>query len=184
MTVSADFAPAEEAARPDAAGAGKVDVDDVGPDADTGSAQDDLLLERQLCFALSVASRTVVHGYKPVLDPLGITHPQYLVMLALWERSPRTVKDLSATLRHKPATLSPLLKRLEAAGYVTRQRAAGHERSLAVGLTDAGAGLRDQAVAIPAVMGRRLGMDREDLTQLHAMMTRLINAAAHASAVQ
>ncbi|MDQ6740019.1 MAG: MarR family transcriptional regulator, partial [Actinomycetota bacterium] len=64
-----------------------------------------LLLERQLCFALSVASRSVVSAYKPVLAPLGLTHPQYLVMLALWERNPRTVKDISAALLLEPATL-------------------------------------------------------------------------------
>src|SRR3954466_6513240 len=84
--------------------------------------EDPLKLDRQVCFALAVASRSVIAIYRPLLEPYGLTHPQYLVMLALWERSPRSVKDLGTTLRHEPATLSPLLKRLEALGYVTRTR--------------------------------------------------------------
>lgn len=79
-------------------------------------AEDPLALSNQLCFSLSVASRMVVHSYRPVLEPLGLTHPQYLVMLALWDRHPRTVKDLGEHLMQDSATLSPLLKRLEAAG--------------------------------------------------------------------
>ncbi|MFD1214417.1 MarR family winged helix-turn-helix transcriptional regulator, partial [Arthrobacter sp. GCM10027362] len=106
------------------------------------AAEEDLLLEHQLCFALSVASRSVVAAYKPVLQKLGLTHPQYLVMLALWEQSPRTVKELGEVLLQEPATLSPMLKRLEAAGLVTRSRMAGNERALAVGLTAGGEALR------------------------------------------
>lgn len=86
-------------------------------------------LNARLCFALTVASRSVVGIYKPVLERLGLTHPQYLVMLALWERSPRTLKDLSDALLHEPATLSPLLRRLEEADLVTRERVQGNERA-------------------------------------------------------
>jgi hypothetical protein len=74
---------------------------------------DPLALDRQVCFALATASRSVIALYRPVLQPLGLTHPQYLVMLALWERSPRSVSDIGAALLLEPATLSPLLKRLE-----------------------------------------------------------------------
>src|SRR5215207_3553498 len=78
------------------------------------AATDDLLaLENQVCFALAVAARGVIGIYRPILEPLGLTHPQYLVMLALWQRSPRTVRDLGEALQLEPATLSPLLKRLE-----------------------------------------------------------------------
>src|SRR5919112_1447114 len=78
-----------------------------------GAASDDLLaLENQVCFALAVAARGVIGVYRPILEPLGLTHPQYLVMLALWQRSPRTVRDLGHALQLEPATLSPLLKRL------------------------------------------------------------------------
>ena len=81
---------------------------------------DDILaLENQLCFAVVTAARNVVAVYRPVLEPLGLTHPQYLVMLALWEQSPRSLGELAAELAMEPATLSPLVKRLEAQGRVT-----------------------------------------------------------------
>src|SRR5262245_15277685 len=97
------------------------------------AASDDLLaLENQVCFALAVAARGVIGVYRPILEPLGLTHPQYLVMLALWGRSPRTVRDLGEALQLEPATLSPLLKRLEAQGYLTRERSARDERALDV----------------------------------------------------
>jgi len=144
--------------------------------ADAGFVDEDLLLEHQLCFALTVASRNVVAAYKPVLDKLRLTHPQYLVMLCLWESSPRTVRDISDALALEPATISPLLRRLEAIGYVTRQRAAGNERSLAVGLTPAGAALRQQATAVPGTMMARLGLNRDQVGELHGAMMRLIGA--------
>ena len=142
----------------------------------TDETQDDLLLEHQLCFALTVASRSVVGAYKPVLDRLGLTHPQYLVMLCLWESSPRSVRDISEALAQEPATISPLLRRLEAAGFITRQRVPGDERTLAVGLTPQGAELRQQATAVPGTMMDRLGLTREQVSQLHASMMDLIAA--------
>ena len=142
----------------------------------TDETQDDLLLEHQLCFALTVASRSVVGAYKPVLDRLGLTHPQYLVMLCLWESSPRSVRDISDALAQEPATISPLLRRLEAAGFITRQRVPGDERTLAVGLTPQGAALRQQATAVPGTMMDRLGLTREQVSQLHASMMDLIAA--------
>jgi DNA-binding MarR family transcriptional regulator len=141
---------------------------------------DDLLLERQLCFALSVASRSVVASYRPVLEKLGLTHPQYLVMLALWERSPRTAKDISEALLLEPATVTPLLRRLEDAGFVTRARQQGNERALDVALTPRGRALREQALAVPTTMMARLGISREEAAELHGSMMRLI-AAAQAS---
>ncbi|WAP51823.1 MarR family transcriptional regulator [Arthrobacter sp. ATA002] len=143
-------------------------------------ADEDLLLEHQLCFALSVASRSVVGAYKPVLEQLGLTHPQYLVMLALWEQSPRRVRDLSDTLLMEPATLSPMLKRLEAAGLVTRNRAPGDDRALAVELTEAGRALRSRALAVPGTMMDRLGLDRTEVEELNSIMRRLISAAQSA----
>ncbi|HEY8702503.1 MAG TPA: MarR family transcriptional regulator [Arthrobacter sp.] len=138
----------------------------------------DLLLEHQLCFALTVASRNVVGAYRPVLEKLGLTHPQYLVMLCLWESSPRTVRNISEALAQEPATISPLLRRLETAGLITRQRADGNERALAVGLTPAGAQLRQQAVSVPGIMMDRLGLTRAQAEQLHASMMDLIAATA------
>src|SRR3954452_6781533 len=91
-----------------------------------------LALEQQVCFALSVAARSVVAVYRPLLEPMGLTHPQYLVMLALWQHAPLSVRALSDLLQLDPGTLSPLLKRLESIGYVRRDRKAGDERSLAI----------------------------------------------------
>ena len=145
-------------------------------------AHEDLLLEHQLCFALSVASRAVVGAYKPVLENLGLTHPQYLAMLALWEQSPRSVRSLGAALAMDPATLSPMLKRLEAAGLLTRNRAPGDERSLAVALTEAGRNLRSAAAEIPGAMMDRLGLTREQVQELNETMRRLIAAAQAAPA--
>lgn len=139
---------------------------------------DDLRLEQQLCFALTVASRSVVGAYKPVLEKLGLTHPQYLVMLCLWESAPRTLRSISEALVQAPATISPLLRRLEEAGFVTRQRVDGNERSLAVGLTPAGAALRQQAIAVPGTMMERLGLTREQVGELHKSMMGLIAATA------
>jgi DNA-binding MarR family transcriptional regulator len=140
--------------------------------------QPDLLaLDRQVCFALAVASRDVIALYRPLLAPLGITHPQYLVMLALWEQAPLRVSDLAARLSLEPATLSPLLKRLEARGLVTRDRDPQDERALAVALTPAGVAARAQAEAIPAGVMQRLGMGVGELEQLRDGLTRLIDAA-------
>ncbi len=138
--------------------------------------QDPLALDRQVCFALSVASRSVIAIYRPLLEPMGLTHPQYLVMLALWERSPRSVKDLSEVLRAESATLSPLLKRLEAAGYLTRHRSSTDERVLAVDLTDKGIALRQEAEKIPYRVVAELGMEVAELERLHAALSRVIEA--------
>lgn len=151
----------------------------TGPDVPQAvpAAADDLLaLDRQVCFALAVASRSVIAVYRPLLEPLQLTHPQYLVMLALWERSPRSVRDISASLRLDPATLSPLLKRLEALGYLTRRRSDEDERRLAVELTEVGRRLRQQAEAIPPAVVERLGLARTDLDELHRVLTRVITA--------
>jgi len=151
------------------------EADDATGDA--GERDDPLRLDRQVCFALSVAARSVVALYRPVLEPMGLTHPQYLVMLALWERSPRSVKDLSAALALDPGTLSPLLKRLEAAGLITRRRDPADERVLAVSLTAAGRQLRAEAEKVPPAIVARLGMKVADLETMHAALTTLIAAA-------
>jgi MarR family transcriptional regulator, organic hydroperoxide resistance regulator len=139
--------------------------------------EDPLALDRQVCFALSVASRTVIGMYRPLLEPLGLTHPQYLVMLALWERSPRSVRDLCDALHAEPATLSPMLKRLESIGYVTRARNRADERELSVELTGAGAELRREALKIPYRVVETLGMEVAELQEVHAALTRVIAAA-------
>jgi DNA-binding MarR family transcriptional regulator len=107
---------------------------------------------------------------------MGLTHPQYLVMLALWERSPRSVKELSAALALDPGTLSPLLKRLESAGLVTRGRDSSDERVLAVTLTEPGRQLRTEAEKVPPGIVARLGMEISELEELHRALTRVIAA--------
>jgi MarR family transcriptional regulator, organic hydroperoxide resistance regulator len=143
---------------------------------------DPLELERQVCFALSVAARGVVGIYRPLLEPMGLTHPQYLVMLALWQQAPLSVRELSGLLQLDPGTLSPLLKRLEAIGYVRRRRDPSDERSLAVTLTPSGQALRAEAEKIPPAVVERLGMPIEELQDLHTALTRVIGAAGRASA--
>jgi MarR family transcriptional regulator, organic hydroperoxide resistance regulator len=142
---------------------------------------DDLLaLDRQVCFALAAASRSVIGLYRPVLEPLGLTHPQYLVMLALWEKSPRRVREIADELLLDSATLSPLLKRLEAAGLIERIRDPQDERALKVTLTPAGAALRTRAEEIPAQIVRRLGVPVAELEDLRDRLTRVLRAAERA----
>lgn len=136
-----------------------------------------LALEEQVCFALAVASREVVSAYRSVLEPLGLTHPQYLAMLALWQHTELSVKDLSALLHLDPGTLSPLLKRLESAGLISRQRSSSDERLLSISVTPAGHELRQQALAVPATMLARLDMSEDDLTATNKILHRIIDAA-------
>jgi MarR family transcriptional regulator, organic hydroperoxide resistance regulator len=143
-------------------------------------AEDVLALDRQVCFALSVAARNVVAVYRPVLEPLGLTHPQYLVMLALWQYGSLSVKELSGLLQLDPGTLSPLLKRLEAAGLLRRERDARDQRNLALSLTEKGQALRAEAEKIPAGIVERLGMPIEQLVSLHAALSGVIAASQHA----
>ncbi|WP_431805114.1 MarR family winged helix-turn-helix transcriptional regulator [Microbacterium sp. bgisy203] len=117
-----------------------------------------LRLDNQLCFALVTAARNVVAIYRPILEPLGLTHPQYLVMLALWERAPRALGELADDLAMESATLSPLVKRLEAQGLITRSRRAGDERVLDLALTRAGEALRERALDVPAAVMAATGM--------------------------
>ena len=139
---------------------------------------DVLALERQVCFALAVASRTVNAVYRPLLEPLGLTHPQYLVMLALWDTDERSLRSLSETLALDPGTLSPLVKRLEAEGYVSRTRDLQDERVLRVALTDAGKGLRKRAERVPPAVVAQLGMSLTELERLRKGLDRIIDAAA------
>jgi DNA-binding MarR family transcriptional regulator len=145
-------------------------------------SEDMLALDRQVCFALAVAARNVIAVYRPVLEPLGLTHPQYLVMLALWQYGSLSVKDLSGLLQLDPGTLSPLLKRLEAAGLLRRERDPKDQRNLALALTDKGKALREQAEKIPAGIVQRLNMPVQELMELHGVLTRVIGAAQRALA--
>lgn len=151
-------------------------------DQETAEPMDLLALESQVCFALAVASRRVIGLYRPLLEPMQLTHPQYLVMLALWQYEPLTVRQLATMLSLESATLSPLLKRLEAVGYLTRPRRPDDERALQVALTPKGRQLRERALEIPPAMMARLDMTIDELRELHSRLTDVINRATDAAA--
>ncbi|KRC65175.1 MarR family transcriptional regulator [Aeromicrobium sp. Root236] len=136
-----------------------------------------LALEEQVCFALAVASRSVIASYRTVLEPLGLTHPQYLTMLALWEHGTLSVKALGELLHLEPATVSPLVKRLEQSGLVTRTRSSTDERLIEIALTADGRALRRKALKVPATMLARFGMSVDDLRATNAVLHRIIDAA-------
>lgn len=138
---------------------------------------DALSLDEQVCFALSVASRAVISCYRDVLEPLGLTHPQYLVMLALWESDGLTLRALSDRLRLESATVSPLAKRLETAGLVRRDRRVGDERSFSLTVTEQGWALRERALAVPVTMLERFDMDLTELEQVNTLLHDLIDRA-------
>lgn len=143
-----------------------------------GKARGSLRLDDQLCFALYAASRAVTHRYRPLLDELGITYPQYLVMLVLWERGPTTVKGLADSLQLDYGTLSPLLKRLSTAGLVERRRLSEDERSVEVSLTDTGEQLKSRASAIPQLVVDAYGLDADDFTALRTILRELAESVS------
>jgi DNA-binding MarR family transcriptional regulator len=132
-----------------------------------------LLLDDQLCFAVHSAAHAFAQAYKPLLAPLGLTYPQYLVMLLLWEKDDRSVGELGAPLFLDSGTLSPLLKRLRAAGYVSRSRDPKDERVTRIALTPAGAALKNKARGIPAAMARAAQLDVAQFDALRDSLTRL-----------
>lgn len=142
------------------------------PDAG-GEGVDPLRLDLQLCFALYGASNRVTRLYRPLLEPLSLTYPQYLVMLALWETAPRSVGDLGQALDLDSGTLTPLLKRMEAQGLLTRARDPRDERRVIVSLTGKGADLRGPAGAVPGQLVCRLGGELGDLAALRAALQAL-----------
>src|ERR1700742_762852 len=154
--------------------------DSAAPAAPPEIPGDPLALERQVCFALSVAARSVLAIYRPIREPMGLTHPQYLVMLALWGQSPLAVKELIEMLQLDGPTLSPMLKRLAVAGLVTRTRDPGDERQLRVDLTEKGRALRAEALNVPPAVVAKLGMSLGDLEELHKGLTTLNEAARRA----
>jgi DNA-binding MarR family transcriptional regulator len=134
-----------------------------------------LQLAKQLCFALYSTTRAYLGAYKPLLDKLGLTHPQYLVMLVLWEEDRQTVKVLGERLFLDSGTLTPLLKRLETAGLVLRSRDLADERLVRVSLTKAGTALREKAMNVPMTMVRATGLSIPEIEQLRDELIGLRN---------
>ena len=141
----------------------------------------ELLLDNQLCFALYSASLAMTKLYKPLLDALGLTYPQYLVMLALWEQAPRTVKALGQALELDSGTLTPLLKRLEAAGFVTRTRDAEDERRVQIALTQTGEALREKAGEVPTALACQLQLPLDEIVELRTTLQDLARKMKAAS---
>jgi DNA-binding MarR family transcriptional regulator len=143
---------------------------------------DPLAVEAQVCLAMSAASRALVAFYRPLLEPLGLTHPQYLAMLALWQHGDLTLKALAGLLHLEPATASPLVRRLEALGLVSRSRDGADERALAIRLTDEGRAMRERVVGIPAAMAEGLRLDVDQVAQVREAAQLLLAACEDAEA--
>jgi DNA-binding MarR family transcriptional regulator len=131
------------------------------------------VLDEQLCFALYTASRAMTSCYRPMLDAMGLTYPQFLVLLVLWERGDSSVTGIGTALQLETGTLSPLLKRLETTGFITRTRQAEDERSVVVGLTDAGQALEERAATVQREVSDATGMTDDEIVALRATLHRL-----------
>ncbi|CAH0262871.1 MarR family winged helix-turn-helix transcriptional regulator [Rhodococcoides fascians] len=139
----------------------------------------ELALDRQVCFALYSASRATTAVYRPMLDKLGVTYPQYLVLLVLWEKDGRGVKDICAELDLDTGTLSPMLKRLEGLGFVERRRLSSDERRVEIHLTETGSAMRAEALDLPRKLAEKTGMDFGDLVKLKESLDALTSALHH-----
>lgn len=144
--------------------------------------RDILRLDQQLCFALHVAARAYDGVYRRVLADIGLTYPQYLVMLALWEHGEMPLKRLGEFLHLDSGTLSPLIKRIEAAGLVRRERSARDERSVTVALTAEGRALRARAANVPMETMRATGLSVDELIEMRTRLNRLAASLDAASA--
>lgn len=133
-----------------------------------------LKIENQLCFPLYACSREVIKQYKPFLDPLGLTYTQYITMMVLWEHRSLTAKELGTRLFLDSGTLTPLLKKLEAKGLVTRNRCQTDERNLIVALTPKGMALREQAASVPVQVARCTRLQPEEAAELYRILYKLL----------
>ncbi|KLN64689.1 MarR family winged helix-turn-helix transcriptional regulator [Vibrio sp. VPAP30] len=136
--------------------------------------EESLLLENQVCFPLYSASNAVIRTYRPLLDALDLTYSQYLVMMVLWESDGISVKDIGARLHLDSGTLTPLLKRLEAKGFVLRGRSELDERVRVLKLSEEGRRLKERAVAIPAEMKCKIQLDLDELILLKTLCEKVI----------
>ena len=137
---------------------------------------DALKIENQICFPLYACSREIIKRYKPFLDELDLTYTQYITMMVLWERKTVTVKELGACLRLDSGTLTPLLKKLESKGLISRKRSEEDERNLNVTVTEAGEKLKEQAVEIPAQMAQCSNLQPEEAAMLYQILYKILNA--------
>lgn len=150
----------------------------MGAEGNDTTMESLLRLDQQICFALYGAAHAFTRAYKPLLDPIGLTYPQYLVMMALWEKQTSTVKALGEMLGLDSGTLSPLLKRLEQAGLITRKRGTVDERQVLVAMTPKGADLKKEGIKIMAAIGASTGCGLEELAQLRDRVNALKDSLA------
>jgi DNA-binding MarR family transcriptional regulator len=147
-------------------------------------AYEQLRLENQICFPIYAASRLITREYQPLLDELGLTYPQYLVLMVLWERDGLPVNEIGQKLLLNTNTVTPLLKRMEAQGLVVRQRSADDERRVIVSLTPQGQALQEQAAAVPARLVAGLDAEGVDEQALRDMLAQLQKIILHLSEKQ
>ena len=133
-----------------------------------------LLLDHQLCFPLYACARETIKLYKPFLDELDLTYTQYITMMVLWERGSVSVKELGEALYLDSGTLTPLLKKMEAKGLLTRKRSSKDERSLVVTVTDKGMALRDEALSVPVAMAECLTLPKEEAMTLYDILYKML----------
>ena len=134
-----------------------------------------LKLENQLCFPLYACSKEVVKRYKPFLDKLDLTYTQYITMMVMWDKKSINVKELGEYLYLDSGTLTPLLKKLEAKGYIKRQRSKNDERNLIVTITEKGEKLKDDAIEVPAQMEQCVNISNEEAAQLYKLLYKLLD---------
>ncbi|MBR9786895.1 MAG: MarR family transcriptional regulator [Vibrionaceae bacterium] len=137
--------------------------------------EEKILLENQVCFPLYSAANAVIRAYRPLLDKLDLTYSQYLVMMVLWEKDGASVKELGSRLHLDSGTLTPLLKRLEVKGFVTRGRSEMDERVRVLNLTEAGSALKDQAKSVPDAIACKFTLDLEELVTLKTLCEKVLN---------
>ncbi|MBQ2952803.1 MAG: MarR family transcriptional regulator [Clostridia bacterium] len=137
---------------------------------------DALLLKNQLCFPLYACSREVIKQYRPYLDALGITYTQYIALMVIWEEGTVSVRDLGRRLYLDSGTLTPVLKHLEAEGYITRRRCTQDERVLLVTITAAGLALRERAADIPGKLAQSVRLDPDEIATLYRLLYKALGA--------
>ena len=135
---------------------------------------DKLKLKNQLCFPIYLCSKEIIRKYTPLLDELGLTYTQYIVMMYFWEVEKSNVKEIGNTLLLDSSTLTPLLKKLEAKGYITRVRSTVDERNLEVTITDKGKKLKSKALSIPDKMGKCVNLTKEEASTLYSLMYKVL----------
>ena len=133
-----------------------------------------LKLSNQLCFPLYAASNKIIRNYKPLLDDLDLTYTQYITMMVLWEKKQVNEKQLGDTLFLKSNTLTPLLKKLEVKGYITRKKDKNDERSLIISITKTGEELKEKAVCIPEKMCNNLKLNAEEAQKLYNLLYKIL----------